>query len=71
MFTHKTQTQITTPVRVVIPAYKVGDCINACLKNVLIACNYFSDIEVVVVAYDTAININFDHRLKLSNPVNP
>ncbi len=71
MFTHKTQTLITTPVRVVIPAYKAGDCINACLKNVLIACNFFSDIEVVVVAYDTTININFDHRMQIIEPGKP
>lgn len=71
MFSHKTQTQITTPVRVVIPAYKAGDCINACLQNVLTACNYFTDIEVVVVAYDTIININFDHRLQIIEPGKP
>ncbi len=67
----KNYTNITTPIRIVIPAYKASDSINACLKNALMACNYFTDIEVVVVAYETKINLPFDHRLRIIEPHKP
>jgi len=61
----ETLTCITAPVRIVIPAFKASDSINACLKNALMACKYFTDIEVVVVAYETKINLAFNRRLRI------
>ena len=71
MLSPNTQHKISAPVRIVIPAYKAGNCIHACLNNALAASDYFSDIEVVVVAYDTKIDRPFDHRLRIIEPHKP
>ncbi|MBK9454090.1 MAG: glycosyltransferase [Bacteroidetes bacterium] len=73
MSLRKTLPLITTPVRVVIPAFKATNTINACLNNILIACNNFKDIEVVVVAFETRISIPFNAHLRiieLAKPLN-
>lgn len=63
--------RIKDPIRIVIPAYKASDTIDACLRHVLAACDQCTDAEVVVVSYKTTITHPFDHRVHIIESARP
>ncbi len=65
MSSHTDHNKINTDVRIIIPSYKASETINICLLNVLQACDKITHVKIIVVAFDTVINIPTDPRVHI------
>lgn len=65
MLPHTSHAKNNPDVHIIIPAYRASETINICLLNVLEACNKLPHVEIIVVAFDTIINIPNDPRLHI------